>query len=182
MSAPENPTHQSEIDVAWATARLLIGAHRSLNASYTDSHTLLWKVVNLGIGVDTPEGLIVPTLRDASTLTVQQIDTAIADLALRARAGNLAATELDGGTFTISNPGAIGPVLRAEAILNPPQVALLGLPGIVRLPIAIETAAGEYRVEVRPVLRPSLTFDHRALDGGPVIRFLNDLKAALESP
>src|SRR4030095_9404837 len=117
----------------------------------------------------------------AETRSLEDMDAAITDLAERARSGTLQASELEGGTFTISNPGALGPVLRAEAILNPPQVALLGLPAMVRAPVAIENSPGQYVVEVRPLLRASLTFDHRALDGGQVIRFLNDLKQALES-
>ena len=128
-----------------------------------------------------PEGLVVPVLRNAETLSLQEIDARIADLASRARAGSLHGQELEGGTFTISNPGSLGPVLRAEAILNPPQVALLGIPGLLYAPLAIETTPGRHVVEVRPILRPSLTFDHRALDGGHVIRFLNDLKRTLEA-
>ena len=103
-----------------------------------------------------------------------------ATVAARARNGTLRADELEGGTFTISNPGSLGPVLRAEAILNAPQVALLGLPGMVHEPVAVADATNGYRVAVRPLLRPSLTFDHRALDGGHVIRFLNALKRELE--
>lgn len=165
--------------VARATANLLL-EHRDLNAAFRDSHTLRWKVVNLGIAVDTPEGLVVPVIRDAAAKSLEDINSAIASLAEQARLGTLRQEDLEGGTFTISNPGAIGPVLRAEAILNPPQVALLGLPGIQYAPVAIELE--DYRVEVRPILRPSLTFDHRALDGGQVIRFLSALKRMLENP
>jgi pyruvate/2-oxoglutarate dehydrogenase complex dihydrolipoamide acyltransferase (E2) component len=122
----------------------------------------------------------VPVIRDAAAKSLEDINSAIASLAEQARLGTLRQEDLEGGTFTISNPGAIGPVLRAEAILNPPQVALLGLPGIQYAPVAIELE--DYRVEVRPILRPSLTFDHRALDGGQVIRFLSALKRMLENP
>jgi len=166
--------------IAHATAQLL-KQHPDLNASFTDTHALRWQVVNLGIAVDAAEGLVVPVLRNAETLSLQEIDARIADLASRARAGSLHGQELEGGTFTISNPGSLGPVLRAEAILNPPQVALLGIPGLLYAPLAIETTPGQHVVEVRPILRPSLTFDHRALDGGHVIRFLNDLKRTLET-
>ena len=77
--------------------------------------------------------------------------------------------------------GLAGPVLRAEAILNPPQVALLGIPGLLYAPLAIETDARAACRRSPADLRPSLTFDHRALDGGHVIRFLNDLKRTLEA-
>lgn len=166
--------------IAHATARLLM-SHRDLNATFTDAQSLQWQVVNLGIAVDTKDGLIVPVIRNAESRTVREMAEAITDVAERARLGTLANHELEGGTFTISNPGSLGPVLRAEAILNPPQVALLGLPAMVHVPVAVETSSGEYRVEIRPRLRASLTFDHRALDGGHVIRFLNDLKTAIES-
>ena len=165
--------------VAHATARLLM-EHRALNAAYTDSHTFQWRCVNLGIAVDTPDGLVVPVIRNADDLTLEETNALIASMADRARRGVLRQEEVEGATFTISNPGAIGPVLRAEAILNPPAVALLGLPGIQYTPVALESE--DFRIEVRPVLRPSLTFDHRALDGGQVIRFLSALKSALEQP
>lgn len=166
--------------VAAAVCRLL-PEHSALNATFTDSHTLHWQVVNLGIAVDTPEGLVVPVIRDAGRLSLVELNDAIAGAATRAREGTLCAGELEGGTFTISNPGSLGPVLRAEAIINPPQVALLGLPGMLHAPVAIEDGNGGHRVEVRPVLRPSLTFDHRALDGGQVIGFLNALVRELET-
>jgi len=166
--------------IAAAVCRLL-PQHPDLNATFTDAHTLHWRIVNLGIAVDTPDGLVVPVIRDAARLELAELNDAIATIATRAREGTLRADELEGGTFTISNPGSMGPVLRAEAILNPPQVALLGLPGMLHAPVAIEDGHGGHRVEVRPLLRPALTFDHRALDGGQVIRFLNALKRELET-
>ena len=166
--------------VVHAAARLL-RRHRDLNATFTEDELLRWDVVNIGIAVDTPDGLIVPVIRDADQMSLVGINDAVAELATRARSGTLRSEELEGGTFTVSNPGSLGPVLRAEAILNPPQVALLGLPGMLRAPVAIASAAGEYRVEIRPLLRPALTFDHRAIDGGHAIRFLNDFKSELES-
>lgn len=155
--------------------------HPELNATFTDDALLVWKEVNLGVAVDTEEGLIVPVIRRAERLSVSQLDTAIKDVAAKARNGALKPQDLEGGTFTLSNPGSIGPVLRAEAILNAPQVALLGLPAIQQIPLAVPQADGTYTVEVRPVIRPSLSFDHRALDGGHVVRFLTDVKNRLET-
>jgi pyruvate/2-oxoglutarate dehydrogenase complex dihydrolipoamide acyltransferase (E2) component len=166
--------------IAVETAKLLSGAHKRLNATYTDEASLIWDTVNLGIAIDTEDGLVVPVIRDAQTLDAMAIGERIADLAARARANTLQAHELDAGTFTLSNPGSLGPTIRAEAILNTPQVALLGLPGMVRIPRALPDGDG-WKIEVRPVIRPSLTFDHRALDGGNVIAFLNDLKSAIEA-
>lgn len=155
--------------------------HPELNATFTDDALLVWKEINLGVAVDTEEGLIVPVIRRAERLSVSQLDAAIKDVAAKARNGALKPQDLEGGTFTLSNPGSIGPVLRAEAILNAPQVALLGLPAIQQIPLAVSQADGTYTVEVRPVIRPSLSFDHRALDGGHVVRFLTDVKNRLET-
>lgn len=150
------------------------------NATFTDTHFLQWQTVNLGIAVDTPDGLVVPVIRNAERLDVPALSEAIRALALRARDGQLRPDEMEGGTFTLSNPGSLGPVLRAEAILNPPQVALLGLPAMLYTPVALPDGEGGHRLEVRPVMRPSLTFDHRAMDGGAAIGFLNDLRQQLE--
>jgi pyruvate/2-oxoglutarate dehydrogenase complex dihydrolipoamide acyltransferase (E2) component len=181
LNTGQDSSHVSVLSfIAHVTAQLL-KRHPDLNAAFTETHALRWQVVNLGIAVDAPEGLVVPVVRNAETLSLHEMHASIAALASRARAGSLHGSELEGGTFTISNPGSLGPVLRAEAILNPPQVALLGIPGLVYAPLAIETVPGQHVVEARPILRPSLTFDHRALDGGHVIRFLNDLKSALEA-
>jgi pyruvate/2-oxoglutarate dehydrogenase complex dihydrolipoamide acyltransferase (E2) component len=119
-------------------------------------------------------------IRQAEQLSLAELEAAIRSLAERARQGQLRPDELEGGTFTLSNPGSLGPVLRAEAVLNPPQVALLGLPAMLRVPVAVAGADGKYEIAVRPVMRPSLTFDHRALDGGQVIHFLNELRHLLE--
>ena len=129
--------------------------------------------------MDAPGGLVVPVIKNAQTLDVRGIGRAVRTLAERARDGSLGLEDLTGGTFTLSNPGAVGPTLRAEALLNPPQVALLGLPGLRRIPVVV-TTEGHESIEVRPVLCPSLTFDHRALDGADVVRYLAALTARVE--
>ncbi len=165
--------------IAHAAVAVLVEDPR-LNAHWTASALVRFSGVHLGIAVETPAGLVVPVIRDAQTLDAAALTAEIATLADRARRGSLRAEELSGGSFTISNPGALGPVLRAEALLNPPQIALLGLPGVLRAVCAVERD-GLWSTEVRPVIRPSLSFDHRAVDGGPVITFLNQLKGRLES-
>ena len=155
-------------------------AHPRLNAHWGEDAMVQWHTVHLGIAVDAPEGLVVPVIRHAERLSARGIAEAISGLAEKARTGTLRAEELEAGTFTISNPGSLGPVIRAEALLNPPQVALLGLPGMVRAVKAVPDGEG-WAMAVRPVIRPSLTFDHRALDGGPVIAFLNELKSRIEA-
>lgn len=162
-------------------ALLMEDAHRDLNAPYAGEELLRWKTVNLGVAIDTDDGPIVPVVRDAQTLSAAEFSARIAALADRVRSNALSAGETEGGPFTLSNPGSLGPVRRAEAILNTPQVALLGLPGIVRVPLVVERDDGAFVIEPRRVVRPSLTFDHSAMDGGTTIRFLNALKARLEA-
>ncbi|MFN3457607.1 MAG: dihydrolipoamide acetyltransferase family protein [Novosphingobium sp.] len=165
--------------IAYAATSALL-EHPRLNAHWRDDAIVAFRSVHLGIAVDAADGLVVPVIRHAERLSPLGLTDAIADLAVRARAGQLRPEEMEGGSFTISNPGSIGPVIRAEALLNPPQVALLGLPGIVRAPIAVRHGE-DWAMAIRPVIRASLSFDHRALDGGPVIRFLNTLKSRIES-
>ena len=154
--------------------------HRDLNATYTGSHLVRWEPINLSVAVDSPAGLMVPVIDDAGRFTVTALADLLDTLSAKARDGKLAATDVQRGTFTLSNPGSVGPVERAEAILNPPQVALLGLTAIKRRPVALVSPDGDEYVGIRPILRLSLTFDHRAIDGAPVIRFLTDLKGRLE--
>lgn len=153
----------------------------ALNAHWEEDGVTMWSTVHLGIAVDTIDGLVVPVIRHAERLSAIGLTQEIARLAKAATEGRLTFADLEGGTFTISNPGSIGPVVRAEALLNVPQVALLGLPGIVRAPVPIPDGAGGWALAVRQLIRPGLTFDHRALDGGPVVRFLNTLKSKIEA-
>jgi pyruvate/2-oxoglutarate dehydrogenase complex dihydrolipoamide acyltransferase (E2) component len=171
------------ISVLAFVARAAVSALRQfpvLNATYTDRALIMWDTINLAVAVDAPGGLVVPVLRNAQTLGVRQLSALIRDLAERARSGGLTVEDLAAGTFTLSNPGSVGPSLRAEALLNPPQVALLGLPGVKRVPTVVNIDDGE-SVAIRSVLCPSLTFDHRALDGADAIRFLSALTSRVES-
>lgn len=155
--------------------------HPRLNAHWGDEALTIFHEVHLGIAVDSPDGLVVPVIRNAERLSARGITGEIARLAQAARNGSLTSADLEGATFTISNPGSVGPVVRAEALLNVPQIALLGLPGITRVAMPIADGAGGWALAVRQVIRAGLTFDHRALDGGPVITFLNTLRARIES-
>lgn len=153
--------------------------HPDLNASLDGDNVVHWDTVNLGVAVDTPGGLVVPVIRDAQDQSAGELTQKIVALADRARSGMLELTDLQAGTFTVSNPGSVGPSLRAEAFLNLPQVAILGLPGVRRVPLAVDTNEGE-QVEIRRVINLSLSFDHRALDGGEAIRFLMTVRDRLE--
>jgi pyruvate dehydrogenase E2 component (dihydrolipoamide acetyltransferase) len=150
--------------------------HRALNATFTGDAIHRSSTANVGIAVAAPNGLIVPVIRNADRLSVQEIARARADLVGRARDGKLTLQDLEGGTFTISNLGMYG-VEQFVAVLNPPQVAILAVGAVKDTPIAID---GE--VDVAPVMQLMLTCDHRAIDGADGAEFLRTLVAFLEQP
>ncbi|MDX6623048.1 MAG: hypothetical protein QOE75_980 [Solirubrobacterales bacterium] len=151
-----------------------------LNATFLGERTIYWQQVNLGVAVDTEEGLLVPVVKGCDKLTAPEIGAAIADLAERARTRKLSPDDLAGGTFTLSNPGSVGAV-SAPAIINQPQVAVLGIPTIQRRPWVVTDDQGNEQIEIRPILRLAVTFDHRALDGADATRFAVAVKNRLET-
>ncbi len=151
-------------------ACVAIGAHPEVNASFLGDRAILWQPVNLGVAVDTPEGLLVPVIKDCDRLNAPAIGAAIADIAERARSRKLTPDDLAGGTFTLSNPGSVGAV-SAPAIINQPQVAILGVPTIQRRPWVVADDQGNEVIAIRSILRLAVTFDHRALDGADATRF-----------
>jgi pyruvate dehydrogenase E2 component (dihydrolipoamide acetyltransferase) len=157
-----------------------LGDHPELNATFLGERVIHWQGINLGVAVDTPEGLMVPVVKDCDRLTTPAIGDAIADLAERARSRKLVPDDLAGGTFTVSNPGSVGAV-SAPAIINQPQVALLGVPAIQRRPWVIADGQGNEAIAIRPILRLAVTFDHRAVDGAGATRFAVAIKERLEA-
>ncbi len=154
--------------------------HPDMNGTFQGTEMIRWGQVNLGIAVDTPAGLLVPVIPGADSLTAPAIGAAIADLAARARDRKLMPDDLAGGTFTISNPGSVGAV-SAPAIINQPQVAILGVPTIQRRPWVVTDEHGEEMIAIRSILRLAVTFDHRAIDGADATRFAVAVKSHLES-
>ncbi len=138
-----------------------------------------WSEINLGIAVDTEVGLLVPVIRQCERLTAPAIADAIADLAERARTRKLIPDDMRAGTFTISNPGSVGAV-SALAIINQPQVAILGTPTIQRRPVVVtgRRGRGDDRDPLDPML--AVTFDHRAVDGADATRCVVRIKELLE--
>jgi 2-oxoglutarate dehydrogenase dihydrolipoamide succinyltransferase (E2 component) len=153
--------------------------HPVLNASIDDGEIVYHDDVNLGIAVALENGLIVPVIRRAQRLSLEGTAAAIADLAKRARGGQLEPDEVHGGTFTITNPGQFGAVL-ATPIINQPQVAILDLEAIVKRPVVVETEDGD-SIGVRPMTYLCMSWDHRALDGALAAHFLAAVKSRLES-
>lgn len=152
--------------------------HPVINASIDEeaNETVYKEYVNIGIAVDSEKGLLVPVLRDADRKNIPQIARDIATLAESVRSGNFTVDDLRGGTFTISNLGAIGGTY-STPIINPPEVAIL-LAGRSRyLPQFVD---GQF--EPRLMMPLSLTYDHRIVDGAAAARFLNDVKGYLSNP
>ena len=131
---------------------------------------------DIGVAVGTPQGLVVPVLRDADALGFAEIEKSINALGLKARDGKLTLDDLQGGTFTISNGGVYGSLM-STPILNPPQSGILGMHKIQRRPMAI----GD-KVEVRPMMYLALSYDHRIVDGREAVTFLVRVKECIEDP
>ena len=162
-------------------ARATVGAlqeHPLLNASLDGDDLVLHDDVNLGIAVALEQGLIVPVVPQAQRLSLEGIAAAVGDLSARARSKRLAPGDVQGGTFTITNPGQFGTTL-ATPIINQPQVAILDLEAVVKRPVVVEGPEGD-AIAIRPMVNLCLSFDHRALDGADAARFLGAVKSRLE--
>lgn len=153
-----------------------LGEFPLLNASLGEDHIVHHRTVGLGIAVALSDGLIVPVLDRADERNFIGLARGIADLASRARAGALTPAEVQGGTFTITNPGRLG-ALFGTPIIAQPQVAILGVGGVHKRPAVVEGDA----IAVRSMVFLSLSFDHRLIDGAVADRFLASVKARLEN-
>jgi pyruvate/2-oxoglutarate dehydrogenase complex dihydrolipoamide acyltransferase (E2) component len=152
--------------------------HPALNASIDGEEIVYHDQVNLGIAVALEGGLIVPVIRQAQRLSLEGLAAAIGDLATRAREKRLHPDDVQGGTFTVTNPGQFGAVL-ATPIINQPEVAIIDLEAIVKRPIVVERD-GDEAIAIRPMSYLCMSWDHRALDGAVAARFLAGMKGALE--
>jgi 2-oxoglutarate dehydrogenase E2 component (dihydrolipoamide succinyltransferase) len=149
----------------------------TINAEIDGEDVVLKKYYDIGIAVSAKEGLVVPVVRDADRLGFAEIEKSIADLASKARSNSLALSDLQGGTFTITNGGTFGSLL-STPILNTPQVGILGMHKIQLRPVAIDAE----RMENRPMMYIALSYDHRIIDGSEAVRFLVTVKELLEDP
>jgi len=157
---------------------LSLRQHPSVNATIDpEKGEIVYKdYVNIGLAVDTPRGLVVPVLRDCDQLSIPQIAQAIADTADKAKNAQYGLEDLRGGTFTISNLGAVGGAY-STPIINWPEVAILLLGRSRKMPVVRED-----RIEARLMMPLSLSYDHRIVDGAMAARFLNEVIGYLESP
>lgn len=150
-----------------------------LNSHWTDEGHWIRSAINLGIAVAVEDGLMVPVVRDADSLSIHGLNKAINEVAARTRAGKLKMTDIGGGTFTVDNTGWTGSILTMP-ILNVPEIAILTMEAIVKKPVVIESPTGD-SIAIRPMMAMVLGFDHRATDGAQAGRFLTDVKQWLES-
>ena len=162
--------------VLYAVSRTLLN-HPDLNANMLDDNNIrLFKHVNLGVAVDTPRGLMVPTIRNADQMSLLEISKAVKELAAECRDGAINPDKLSGGSFTVSNLGNMG-VESFTPVINPPQTGILGVCGTID---RVRKAA-DGSIEIYPAMGLSLTYDHRAVDGTPAARFQKELCSNLEN-
>lgn len=151
----------------------------ALNASVIEDTIVQKRSINIGIAVEAEKGLVVPVVRDADRLSLSGLAAAIEDLSTRARTRKLSADDLQGGTFTISNPGRQGN-LYGFAIINQPQVGILRMGEMVKRPV-VRTTGGEDAIVIRSMMHLALSYDHRAVDGAPANSFLFRIRELLEA-
>jgi 2-oxoisovalerate dehydrogenase E2 component (dihydrolipoyl transacylase) len=150
--------------------------HPVLNSVWDGDRIVLRKQINIGVAVDLPEGaLIVPVIKEADNYGIVGLARKANELIRKARSNKLAPDDITGGTFTVNNPGALGSVV-STPIINYPQAAILSAEAIVKRPVVVDDA-----IAIRSMMNLEVSFDHRILDGGAALRFLNAVKNRLES-
>ncbi|WP_249872888.1 2-oxoglutarate dehydrogenase complex dihydrolipoyllysine-residue succinyltransferase, partial [Oceanobacillus saliphilus] len=161
-------------------AKAVVGALKEfplLNAEIQGNELVIKKFYDIGIAVSTDEGLVVPVVRDADRKDFAGIEQSILDLGKKARDNKLALSDLQGGSFTITNGGTFGSMM-STPILNAPQVGILGMHNIVKRAMVMPDDS----IEVRPMMYLALSYDHRIVDGKEAVQFLVRIKEMLEDP
>jgi 2-oxoisovalerate dehydrogenase E2 component (dihydrolipoyl transacylase) len=149
--------------------------HPVLNSVWDADRIILRKQINIGVAVDLEEGaLIVPVIRDADELNILGLARKIDEVVRKARNRELSPDDVSGGTFTVNNPGSLGSVV-STPIINYPQAAILSAEAVVKRPVVVDDA-----IAIRSMMNLEVSFDHRVLDGGVALRFLNAVKRRLE--
>ena len=148
----------------------------AVNAEIDGTDIIYKNYYNIGVAVGTPQGLVVPVVRDAGGLGLAEIETRIADFGDRARNGKITPDDMAGGSFTISNGGVYGSLM-STPILNPPQSGILGMHKIEKRPVVVDDA-----IVIRPMMYLALSYDHRIIDGREAVSFLARIKELVEDP
>jgi len=148
----------------------------AVNAMIDGDEIVFHKYADIGIAVSAPKGLVVPVLKNAEQMSLAEIETAIKNLAVKARDNKITLDDMTGGTFTITNGGVFGSMM-STPIINPPQSAILGMHNVVERPVAVNG-----QVVIRPMMYVALSYDHRIIDGRESVGFLVKVKEMLENP
>tara|TARA_B100000989_G_scaffold41100_2_gene26091 strand:- start:63 stop:1322 length:1260 start_codon:yes stop_codon:yes gene_type:complete len=148
----------------------------AVNAEIDGDDIIYKNYYNIGVAVGTPQGLVVPVIKDAGSMNLAATERAIADFGARARVGKIAPDEMAGGTFTISNGGVYGSLM-STPILNPPQSAILGMHKVDKRPVVVDD-----QIVIRPMMYLALSYDHRIIDGREAVSFLKRIKDVVEDP
>jgi len=149
----------------------------AVNAEINGEDIIYKNYYDLSMAMSTPQGLIVPVIRDCDTKTMAQIEKDLIDLGSRAREGKISIDEMTGGTFTITNGGVFGSLM-STPIINPPQSGILGMHKIQQRPMVMKDG----KIEARPMMYIALSYDHRIIDGKEAVSFLVRVKEAIEDP
>lgn len=149
----------------------------AVNAEISGTDIIYKNYYDIGVAVSTPQGLVVPVLRDADAKSFAEVEGGIVELGTKARDGKLSMEEMTGGTFTITNGGIFGSML-STPILNAPQSGILGMHNITQRPVVLPDGS----IEARPMMYLALSYDHRIVDGREAVSFLVRIKQALEDP
>ena len=148
----------------------------NLNSEMRETEIILKNYYHVGIAVASDEGLVVPVLKNANTLSFSQIEKSIVEMVTKTKTKSLTIDDLTGGSFTITNGGVFGSMF-STPILNPPQVGILGMHTIKKKPVVIND-----EIVIRPIMYLALTYDHRIVDGGEAVQFLVRIKEFIEDP
>jgi pyruvate dehydrogenase E2 component (dihydrolipoamide acetyltransferase) len=177
MASKEGGEKISVTDMLVKWVAIVLADHPWLNSSLLEESVVFHQDINIGLAVALEEGLIVPVVKNADQKTLREIAAETSDLIARAREGTLVSADVKGGTFTISNLGPYG-IEAFTAIINPPEVGILAVGATIQEVVAL----GEGVFGVQPVMRVTLSADHRVVDGAVAARFMEDLKTRLEDP
>ena len=148
----------------------------AVNAEIEGTDIIYKNYYNIGVAVGTPQGLVVPVVKDAGDMSLADLERAIGDFGLRARDGKIKPDEMAGGTFTISNGGVYGSLM-STPILNPPQSGILGMHKIEKRAVVVDD-----QIVIRPMMYLALSYDHRIIDGREAVSFLARVKETIEDP
>ena len=163
-------------DILLKVVAAAVAAHPDVNTRWTPEGILYLDAIHMGMAMALDDGLVVPVIRHIEQKTLAEVARARAELVERGRAGKLTPDEMKGSTITLSSLGMFG-VEAFTAILNPPESAILAVGAIVDAPVVVEK-----QVVVRPVMKVTLTYDHRVIDGASAARFLKTFRELVETP